>query len=252
VLSSLGNLLQIISDIFINVLSYLGKLLQIISNIFGPLITQILSVFGYTAGTVIDKSTDIVTDVAKSGIDLAGDTIQSAAGLLKDASRGNVANDAVRQLDNRFNRKPDAVKPDAVKPPNNPVKPPDNPVKPPNNPIKPPDNPVKPPNNPVKPPDNPPKQPDNSDKNGKSSKIDSAINNSKRVTNQPVPDTSVDPIQKPITAGKVSWCLVGEYQGKRGCIDVNDESKCMSGQVFPSQNMCLNPTRSVFMHSHAR
>ena len=70
--------------------------------------------------------------------------------------------------------------------------------------------------------------------------------------NQPVPDASVDPIQKPITAGKVNWCLVGEYQGKRGCIEVDDDSKCMSGQVFPSQNMCLNPTRSVFMHSHAQ
>jgi hypothetical protein len=154
-------------------------MLQTISNIFGPLFTQILSIFGYTAGTVIDKSTDVVTDVAKSGIDLTGDTIQSAAGLLKDASRGNVDTAAVNQLDR-------------------------------------------------------------------------AINRSKPSTNQPVPDASVDPIQKPITAGKVNWCLVGEYQGKRGCIEVNDDSKCMSGQVFPSQNMCLNPTRSVFMHSHAQ
>ena len=175
----------------INLLASMGNLLQTISNVFGPLFTQILSVFGYTAGTVIDKSTDVVTDVAKSGIDLAGDTIQSAAELLKAASRGHVAADAVNQLDNSF-------------------------------------------------------------KYGNSSNLDNAINNSKPGLNQPVPDASVDPIQKPITAGKVNWCLVGEYQGKRGCIEVDDDSKCMSGQVFPSQNMCLNPTRSVFMHSHAQ
>jgi hypothetical protein len=183
--------LLVLSFLGINLLASMGNILQTISNVFGPLFTQILSVFGYTAGTVIDKSTDVVTDVAKSGIDLAGDTIQSAAELLKAASRGHVTPDAVNQLDNSF-------------------------------------------------------------KQGNSSKFDSVINNSKPSINQPVPDASVDPIQKPITAGKVNWCLVGEYQGKRGCIEVDDDSKCMSGQVFPSQNMCLNPTRSVFMHSHAK
>ena len=183
--------LLVLSFLGINLLASMGNLLQTISNVFGPLFTQILSVFGYTAGTVIDKSTDVVTDVAKSGIDLAGDTIQSAAELLKAASRGHVAADAVNQLDNSF-------------------------------------------------------------KYGNSSNLDNVINNSKPGLNQPVPDASVDPIQKPITAGKVNWCLVGEYQGKRGCIEVDDDSKCMSGQVFPSQNMCLNPTRSVFMHSHAQ
>jgi len=176
--------LLVLSFLGINLLAFMGNALQTISNVFGPLFTQILSVFGY------DKSTDVVTDVAKSGIDLAGDTIQSAAELLKDASRGHVATDAVNQLDNSF-------------------------------------------------------------KYGKSSKLDSVINNSKPGMNQPVPDASVDPIQKPITAGKVNWCLVGEYQGKRGCIEVDDDSKCMSGQVFPTQNLCLNPTRSAFMYSHA-
>ena len=171
--------LLVLSFLGINLLASMGNILQTISNIFGPLFTQILSIFGYTAGTVIDKSTDIVTGVAKSGIDLTGDTIQSAAGLLKDASRGNVDTSAVNQLDR-------------------------------------------------------------------------TINSSKNGLNHPVPDDSVDPIQKPIAAGKVNWCLVGEYQGKRGCIEVDDDSKCMSGQVFPTQNMCLNPTRSAFMHSHAQ
>ena len=170
--------LLILSFLGINLLSSIGDFIQLISNIFGPLFIQILSVFGYTTGTVIDKSTGVVTDVAKSGIDLAGDTIQSAADLLKDASRGNVNTDSV-------------------------------------------------------------------------SKLDSAINKSKGTSNLPTPDNSVDPIQKPITAGKTNWCLVGEYQGKRGCISVNDSSQCMSGQVFPTQNMCLNPTRSVYMHSHS-
>jgi len=56
------------------------------------------------------------------------------------------------------------------------------------------------------------------------------------------PDTSENPIQKPITSEKVNWCLVGEYENKRGCVSVTDSDKCLSGQIFPSQQMCLNPT----------
>jgi hypothetical protein len=59
---------------------------------------------------------------------------------------------------------------------------------------------------------------------------------------EPSPDTSENPIQKPISSDKSNWCLIGEYQNKRGCIEIADSDKCMSGQVFPSQKMCLNPT----------
>jgi len=40
----------------------------------------------------------------------------------------------------------------------------------------------------------------------------------------------------------MNWCLVGEFNKKRGCVPVADETKCLSGQVFPNQAMCLNPT----------
>jgi len=60
--------------------------------------------------------------------------------------------------------------------------------------------------------------------------------------NEPTPDSSENTIQKPITADKTNWCLVGEYQNKRGCIEISESDKCFSGQVFPSQKMCLNPT----------
>ena len=59
----------------------------------------------------------------------------------------------------------------------------------------------------------------------------------------PKPDTTENPIQKPITSNKSGWCLVGEYQGIRGCVEVKDEHKCLSGQIFPSQTQCLNPNQ---------
>jgi hypothetical protein len=62
--------------------------------------------------------------------------------------------------------------------------------------------------------------------------------------NEPSPDKTSNPIQNPISSGKSNWCLVGEYQGRRGCIAISDSDKCMSGQIFPSQQACLNPTFS--------
>jgi hypothetical protein len=74
--------------------------------------------------------------------------------------------------------------------------------------------------------------------------IDVTINDN-RVPNSfrtPDADSSESPIQNSISSGKAGWCLVGEYENRRGCIQVSDADKCMSGQVFPSQQLCLNPT----------
>jgi len=59
---------------------------------------------------------------------------------------------------------------------------------------------------------------------------------------EPQPDSTENPIQNPISSNKMNWCLVGEFNKKRGCVPVADETKCLSGQVFPNQAMCLNPT----------
>jgi hypothetical protein len=58
---------------------------------------------------------------------------------------------------------------------------------------------------------------------------------------EPEPDVPEDTIQKSLSSAKTKWCLVGEYQNKRGCIDISESDKCLSGQVFPNERMCLNP-----------
>lgn len=68
-----------------------------------------------------------------------------------------------------------------------------------------------------------------------------SVQSSTNTYREPSPSTSGDPVQKPITANKTNWCLVGEYDGKRGCIEVGEQDKCMSGQIFPSQVACMNP-----------
>ena len=56
--------------------------------------------------------------------------------------------------------------------------------------------------------------------------------------NEPRPDAPEDTIQTSLASSKTKWCLVGEYQNKRGCIDISESDKCMSGEVFPNEEMC--------------
>ena len=161
--------LLILSSLGINILNVLGDLVESLTRIFGPLIKQILSVLGYTAGTVIDETAGVATDVATAGIEIAGDSVQTVGNLLKDMSVSNINVQSRQELDRSLN----------------------------------------------------------------TNTVDmSGLNE----------DVSENPIQKPITSNKTKWCLVGEYEGTRGCVEISEGDKCMSNQVFPSQKMCLNPT----------
>jgi hypothetical protein len=54
-------------------------------------------------------------------------------------------------------------------------------------------------------------------------------------------DDSYSSIQASKTAGKAGWCFIGEERGYRSCSQVGENDKCMSGDIFPSQEICVNP-----------
>ena len=41
--------------------------------------------------------------------------------------------------------------------------------------------------------------------------------------------------------GKAGWCYIGEDRGFRTCAQVGVNDTCMSGDIFPSQEICINP-----------
>jgi hypothetical protein len=43
-------------------------------------------------------------------------------------------------------------------------------------------------------------------------------------------------------SGKAGYCYIGEDRGFRSCVPVQAGDKCMSGQVFTRQDICVNPT----------
>ena len=155
--------------VFGNMFQLIGNFFQSIVNIFKPLILQILSLFGYTAGSVINTTADVVSVTAKTGIDIATGTIHSVGNILKDGSSGSIDQNSKRLFDNALNL----------------------------------------------------------------SNIKSGL---------PDADNANSNIQTSIVSGKSQWCLAGDYQGKRGCVEIDKDTQCMSGQIFPSQHQCLNPT----------
>ena len=43
-------------------------------------------------------------------------------------------------------------------------------------------------------------------------------------------------------SGKGGYCYIGEDRGFRSCVKVDASDKCMSGQVFSRQDICVDPT----------
>ena len=37
------------------------------------------------------------------------------------------------------------------------------------------------------------------------------------------------------------FCYIGEDRGYRSCIELNSGDTCMSGDIFPSMDICINP-----------
>jgi hypothetical protein len=54
-----------------------------------------------------------------------------------------------------------------------------------------------------------------------------------------VADESQSTIQR--GGGKSGWCFIGEDRGFRSCAEVGPNDQCMSGNIFPTMDICVNP-----------
>jgi len=55
----------------------------------------------------------------------------------------------------------------------------------------------------------------------------------------PVPDDSMSEIQnkKP----QSGHCYIGKWKGYRSCVSVNNANDCYSGEIYPTNELCVNP-----------
>jgi len=166
-------IIVVFSFLGVNLLYVSGNILETIYGIFSPLIGKILSLFGYSTGVILNTTTDVVTDVSKTGIDLVGGAVTDVGDLLIKSS-GMGQGQGQRQRQNELHQK----------------------------------------------------------------HLDLTLNKSKKQKRDHTEDTSENPIQKPISASKSGWCLIGEYEEKRKCFNVNEKDTCVSGKIFPNEKAC--------------
>ena len=59
----------------------------------------------------------------------------------------------------------------------------------------------------------------------------------------PVADDATSSTQIPRT--KSGYCYIGEDRGFRSCVEVSKDMECMSGDIFPRMDVCVNPRLRV-------
>lgn len=73
-----------------------------------------------------------------------------------------------------------------------------------------------------------------------SSSLSSALADAE-YNSEPMPDDATSSTQRS-GPGKSGYCYIGEDRGFRSCIQVKEGDTCMSGDIFPSQAICVNPS----------
>ena len=79
-------------------------------------------------------------------------------------------------------------------------------------------------------------RPSESEAETESSSLETALSHAKKKA--PQPDDATSRIQR---TGKSGYCYIGEDRGFRSCIKVGEQDTCMSGDIFPTHAICINP-----------
>ena len=214
--------LLILSFLGINIFLWIGILIQFITTKIGHLSSVIFRWIGFYTGAVINTSADVVADTAKAGIDIAEGTVHSVGNLLQD--RDNVSGPLPEQLEweaSVFETRPLEMEQ---------------------------------------------QHPEMEEDNDYNEIKDELLNigsdiesGAKEVlktaetpikmniveNNAPTLDETINtspPLSTEPTANAPTktWCLVGDFDGRRSCTQVDHANMCMSGQTYQNQSDCLN------------
>lgn len=190
-----------------NVFAYLASGTQTLSDTFGPYIRYILGLFGNTAADATKQATTTAATGTKAGVDVVAGTVISGVDVVQQTA-GAVTSPtgatATSSLVNSQQTSETVPQMDAAQ----------------------------------------------------ASQLNTALNAAPPQTQpqsqlqygsgsgsgQYSADDATSSIQSSKTASKSGWCFIGEDRGFRSCIQVGENDMCMSGDIFPSQDICVNPT----------
>jgi hypothetical protein len=81
---------------------------------------------------------------------------------------------------------------------------------------------------------------DIADENSLNKAINSSTSQKQKINGE---DYQADDSTSSIQHGRPNsgWCYIGEDRGVRSCAEVGVNDTCMSGDIFPTQQICINP-----------
>lgn len=68
--------------------------------------------------------------------------------------------------------------------------------------------------------------------------LQKALDDAAQSGGEVIPDSSESRIQ----SGKSGWCLIGTDNSARSCAEVGVNDVCMSGDIYPRKDVCINPS----------
>ena len=207
----------ILAFLGINIFIYLAKATSDVSNFVNTYFGPILRLFGFSALETTKQTINTSATGTKAGVDIVANTTTGAIDTVEDAARSNantmpsMPTSSSSSTSNANTNKPAPQK--ATSSQNNSM----------------------------------PVQQQIQQAGGayewSQSSLDSALNDaSKQKEPQPNESTSY---MTGYTTGKAGWCYIGDDRGTRSCAEVGVNDTCMSGDIFPTQDVCMNPNLRV-------
>ena len=69
-----------------------------------------------------------------------------------------------------------------------------------------------------------------------------ALNHAKNIDKQNIPEPDESGSSTQLTkSGKAGFCYIGTDRNNRSCVEVGRNDTCMSGDIFPTKDICVNP-----------
>ena len=190
-----------------NVFTYLDDITQWFGDTFGAPFQSVARFLGYAATDAVKTTADVTAKGAKSAVDIAAGAATSGIDVLQKTIGGEGNQGKQGNQGNQGNQ---------GKPDNN-----DNNATNANHA-----------NNQVIQYTNT----NNLKKSDAELSLENALSHAKK--EPPQPDDATSRTQR---TGKSGYCYIGEDRGFRSCIQVGEQDTCMSGDIFPTHAICVNP-----------
>jgi hypothetical protein len=189
-----------------NVFTYLDDITAWFGDTFGAPFRAVARWLGYAAAETVKTTVDVTAEGAKSAVDIAAGAATSGIDVLQQTigSKGASADHANARDDkrNNNNNNNNNHKGTGTRTNNN----------------------------------ERPSETASSEAETSSASLETALSHAKKKA--PQPDDATSRIQR---TGKSGYCYIGEDRGFRSCIKVGEQDTCMSGDIFPTHAICINP-----------